>query len=190
MKKYRYIIVDVLLLVLTSVLVASLDAVYYHSNETGSTLHSDSVMQERNLGFWESVKGENKPVQLKSGNEVDRYKSNLILSKARKSFEAGNLYQALEACNKSIQIDTTNAACYFLRAEVNRLLNKDLDAISDYTKTLQLNANYYQAYLNRGILCLKTKKTAAAYFDFTKAIMIKPLKTLSFLISHAFRAVF
>lgn len=168
--------VDVLLLVLTILLMISIDVVFYRSNENNPIMRSDSASQEENMGLW--------------NREKETYKRNPLLNEVHKLLDDGKLDQALAACNKAIPEDTTNEKCYLLRAKINTLLNKDSDAITDYTKALQLNPRHYQAYLNRGILCLRIKKTAAACFDFTKAMRINPVKTVSFLFSHAFQAIF
>jgi len=182
--------VDVLLLALTMLLMISINAFFYRSNEKNTTSIADSISQKENSVLWNFLKDNDKPVRLKSTAGTASYQTNLILTKARKYMDGGELDKALEACNNAIIADSTDEECYFLTAKINTLLNKDIDAISDYSKTLQLNPRHYQAYLNRGILQLKIKKTAAAYYDFLNAIKINPLKTVSFLFSHALHSIF
>lgn len=167
----------------------SINTVFYRSNEKNIAPVSDSIAQTENSMVWNFIKERNKPIKLNSNIRKD-YKTNLILTEVRKYMDIGDLDQARVACKKAILADSTNGECYFFSAKINALSNRDIEAISDYTKTVQLNPRHYQAYLNRGILRLKIKKTAAAWYDFFSAIKIKPLKTLSFLLSYAVRSVF
>jgi tetratricopeptide (TPR) repeat protein len=83
-----------------------------------------------------------------------------------------------------------NANGYYLRAEINTRLYRNTAAINDYSKTLILNPDYFQAYLNRGLLCMKGRKLVNAIFDFANAIKINPLKSIGFLVSHFVKSIF
>jgi tetratricopeptide (TPR) repeat protein len=94
------------------------------------------------------------------------------------------------ACNKAILIDSTDATGYYLRAQINTQLNKNNEAIKDYTRTLKLSPNHFQAYLNRGMLCMQQKNRLSAFVDFVNAIKISPIKSVSFLLSCSFNNIF
>ena len=103
---------------------------------------------------------------------------------------SGNLDSALSACNKAVLNDSADARGYYLRAVINAGLGRNKEAINDYSKAVKLNPDFFQAYLDRGLLSLKEKQTLKAFLDFASAIKINPLKSSSFLISRSFKSIF
>jgi tetratricopeptide (TPR) repeat protein len=116
--------------------------------------------------------------------------TNPPFNKALAFKNAGIPDSALIACNKAISIDSTDATGYYLRAQINTQLNKNNEAIKDYTRTLKLSPNHFQAYLNRGMLCMQQKNRLSAFIDFVNAIKISPVKSVSFLLSCLFNSIF
>jgi len=125
-----------------------------------------------------NLKTENKEVTNPLFNEALTFKN------------SGNPDSALVACNKAISIDSIDATGYYLRAQINTQLNKNNEAIKDYTRTLKLSPNHFQAYLNRGMLCMQQKNRLSAFVDFVNAIKISPIKSVSFLLSCSFNSIF
>jgi tetratricopeptide (TPR) repeat protein len=82
---------------------------------------------------------------------------------------------------KAMVIDPTGAEYYFGRGRAYMQLNKNAEAIADYTKVIQLEGNTANApknlaitFHNRGLLYGITGKNALAIADLTKAIIIRP----------------
>ena len=115
---------------------------------------------------------------------------NPVFHEAMKFKNAGELDSALLSCNKALGIDSTDATGYYLRAQINTQLDRNSDAIKDYTRTLNLNPKHFQAYLNRGILCMHQKNSLSAWIDFMNAIKISPFKSMSFLLSSLLNSIF
>lgn len=82
---------------------------------------------------------------------------------------------------KAMAIDPTGAEYYFGRGRAYMQLNKNVEAIADYTKVIQLEGgtanapkNLAVTYYNRGLLYGITGKNALAITDLTKAINLRP----------------
>ena len=54
-------------------------------------------------------------------------------------------------------------------------------AITDYTKSIELDSNYADAYINRGIAKNKLRNHSGAIADFTKAIELEPNNTYPYI---------
>jgi tetratricopeptide (TPR) repeat protein len=68
-----------------------------------------------------------------------------------------------------------DAEFYFKRGRENNILNRYQEAVDDYTRAIQLNPPYLDAFLQRGTLCYKIlKRYEEALTDFDKAIEIDP----------------
>jgi tetratricopeptide (TPR) repeat protein len=85
------------------------------------------------------------------------------------------------AYTKAISIDPTEAEYYFGRGRAYMQLDRNSEAIADYTKVIQLEGktpnaarNLSVAFHNRGLLYGMTGKYAAAIADLSKAIDLSP----------------
>jgi tetratricopeptide (TPR) repeat protein len=188
MKKNKYIMVDLILLGLTIALMTLLEVVFYPSNPNDPSVNAESVSVKGNKDFSVLSNNKDQSFELNSGkhsNVTDQIFKEAVLYK-----NTGELDAALSSCNKAITIDSAEARGYFLRAQINTQLDRNLEAIKDYTMTLKFNPNLFQAYLNRGLLCMKQKERLKAFFDFFNAFRISPLKSTSFLLLHAINNIF
>jgi tetratricopeptide (TPR) repeat protein len=113
-----------------------------------------------------------------------------IFKETLTSMNTGNPDLALISCNKALSVDSSNAKGYYLRALINTQLDRKTDAIKDYSMALKLNPDFFQVYLNRGLLSMKEKQSLKALLDFISAIKINPLKSFWFLISRSFKSIF
>lgn len=91
-----------------------------------------------------------------------------------KALEARQYDQAAQLFTQAVQADPTDYAAHFHLALAESLLGKDLDAIPEYQKTLDLKPGLYQAELNLGILLLRVKRAAAAAPHLKAAVEAKP----------------
>jgi tetratricopeptide (TPR) repeat protein len=180
MKKNKYIVVDLLLLGLTIVLMLLFGVIFYSGNSESTIPETDSVSVtvRKDLSLLGEGEDKMKPTDIR--------KTDQMIKEALVWVNADKLDSAMTICDKAMLIDSTDTRVYFLKAKINTLLNRNPDAIKNYTITLKLNPKHYQAYLNRGLLCLKEKKRLNALFDFMEAVKLKPLKTLSFILLQPF----
>ena len=188
MKKNKYILVDLLLLGLTIALMILFEVTFYPSPQKDSGGNTEASTGKGTRNLWMTDDGFEQHA-LEKPNKVSS-KTDQLLKETLAYKKTGAFHSALESCNKAIAIDSTDAREYYLRAMINTQLYRNTAAINDYSKTLKLNPDYFQAYLNRGLLCLKTRKLVNAIFDFANAIKINPLKSIGFLVSHSVKSIF
>jgi tetratricopeptide (TPR) repeat protein len=188
MKKNKYILVDLMLLGLTVALMILFEVTFYSSTQKDASEKTETSAGKKTTNLWMTDDGFEqhmigKPDKVSSKTEQ-------LLKETMAYKKNGALHSALESCNKAIAIDSTDAREYYLRAMINTQLYRNAAAINDYSKTLKLNPDYFQAYLNRGLLCVKTRKIVNAIFDFANALKINPLKSIGFLFSHSVKSIF
>ena len=84
-----------------------------------------------------------------------------------------NFEVALENFNKALKIDPTLVGVIYNRANLCSILRSSEQA--------EIQPEYYEAYVNRGIVYLEQKQDAhAAIADFTKAIEIDPAQVQAY----------
>lgn len=89
--------------------------------------------------------------------------------------EHGQPEKAIEGYQRILEIDKTKAVAYFNIGYVNLVyLEKLPEAKENFTKAIELNPNYFEAYCNRGIACEQMKDLKRAELDFRKALEIQP----------------
>ena len=92
-----------------------------------------------------------------------------------------NFEVALENFNKALKIDPTLVGVIYNRANLCSILRSSEQAIADYNLAIEIQPEYYEAYVNRGIVYLEQKQDAhAAIADFTKAIEIDPAQVQAY----------
>jgi len=75
--------------------------------------------------------------------------------------------------DKAIEIEPNNAKYYFARGWTNSLLLNHREAISNYTKAIELDSSFAIAYVKRGYeVSIEFNNHAEAILDFDKAIKI------------------
>jgi len=93
----------------------------------------------------------------------------LLLSQAtdfavegQKALDAGQYETAAEAFRKAIAADPADYTAHFNLALADGLLGRDVEAIAEYRRTLELKPDLYEAELNCGMLLLRRKDAGAA----------------------------
>ncbi len=81
---------------------------------------------------------------------------------------------ALQAFNKSIQLNPNNAESFYQRGNANYDLKKYPEAIADYSQTIALNPKYFDAYFNRGLARYDFNDKRGAIEDYTQALNLQP----------------
>jgi tetratricopeptide (TPR) repeat protein len=92
--------------------------------------------------------------------------------KARAEAELGKKDEALKNFEQAIKLKSDYVDAYFFRAMLYHKLNDD-KAISDYSKTIELDPKRTLAYFKRGMLFYTKKQNENALKDFNKAIELK-----------------
>lgn len=78
--------------------------------------------------------------------------------------------KALDAVNRNIELDSSIARNYLLRAYINTRLNNYRTVLQDYDKCLSLNMVYRDAYYWRGLARIALNQKAQGCEDILKAI--------------------
>lgn len=86
----------------------------------------------------------------------------------------GDMSGAMEAFNKSIQLNPKDAEAFYRRANTNYDQKKYDEAIADYSQAITVNPKYIQAYFNRGLTRSEIKDFRGAIADYTELLKIQP----------------
>jgi len=86
----------------------------------------------------------------------------------------GKISEALEANQKSLQINPQDEEVYFNLANTLKDLNRGEEALVYYKKAINLKPDYLEAYNNLGIILRELKKFKEAEANYIKAIQINP----------------
>lgn len=81
---------------------------------------------------------------------------------------------ALADYDKAIDLDSTDAEIYSLRATSNEQLGNKTNALTDYSMVIQINPSNAEAYYFRGNIKESLDDVNGAIQDFTKATEMKP----------------
>ena len=177
-----------MLLGITIALMIVFNVVFYPADKSGSSVNSLNASRKETKSLWGFDSDKDQNIKPKPGQYSA--KTDQIFKEAMTYKNTDDLDSALTSCNKALIVDSTDAKGYYLRAVINSGLGRNDEAINDYSKAVKLNPDFFQAYLDRGLLSLKEKQPLKAFLDFSSAIKINPIKSLSFLISHSFKSIF
>jgi tetratricopeptide (TPR) repeat protein len=87
----------------------------------------------------------------------------------------GRIEEALESYRTIRSIDSTWADPYYNQGYIYLLINENLDsAVWFFSRAVELDPGYYQAYNNLGLAYEKKKDLANAKYYYTKAVEINP----------------
>ncbi len=84
------------------------------------------------------------------------------------------LTQMLDGTNRALAVNPHDKAALFRRAYLFGTIGCTDSAISDLTKTLQLDANYAPAYTERAVCYIDQKNYPLALADLNRAIQLNP----------------
>lgn len=105
---------------------------------------------------------------------LDPSNTKIFLNRGNTHFFLKNFDRALVDINKSLELKEIPLG-YYSRAKVLEAIGETDKAIIDYTKAVELNGQFAEAYSNRGLLYGKKRSVESALKDFTRAISIDPL---------------
>jgi tetratricopeptide (TPR) repeat protein len=90
------------------------------------------------------------------------------------AMSAGNLTEAMNSFNRSIELDRGYFPAYIERGNIKDASSDLPGAIADYTIAITLNPQAAPAFYNRGTVLSKSGKHQAAIADYNQAIHINP----------------
>ena len=114
-------------------------------------------------------KGENKAarsefLKIKVPNQFSRYAEVMMLR------DAGKSSQAMEACQKAIDMDQSHPFPYNLKGGIHMDRLEYTEAAAAFKKAIQLSPDFYPAYANLGFAFLKLKDISSAEGYFRRAL--------------------
>jgi predicted TPR repeat methyltransferase len=89
-------------------------------------------------------------------------------------YRAGKFAEALDAYNRSIQLDPGNPKAYVGRGSSHKNLGHKREALADYSRAIELDPAYSNAWMNRGSFYYENGDFRAALSDYDKAIEANP----------------
>ncbi len=103
-------------------------------------------------------------------------------NRATANFTLGNFKDAADDATQALnlELDRPQPDFVLLRAKSYAGINKFREAIADFDRSLELNPELVEAYVERGVLLAKNKRYDAAIADFDRAIEMDPKNAEAF----------
>ena len=132
--------------------------------------HIDKGIQLGNVGeFQKAISEFNKVLQLDPKN-IHAYNNLGVVY-----FSLGNVDGVISSCTKAINLGIADANMYFFRGLMyGKYKYKDVKAIEDYSKAIELNPNFTRAYLNRAFAYSFLNMQDKAIADYNKVVELSP----------------
>jgi tetratricopeptide (TPR) repeat protein len=105
---------------------------------------------------------------------------NQLINKAKKEIETNNFDQAIEDCEKALELDSTHIDAYFYIGIANSHKAQYDEAIASFKKALDLTKNHAKSWNHMGLVYNKKKEYDEAIESYEKAIEIEPIYTEAF----------
>lgn len=108
-----------------------------------------------------------------TAGEHDDLMAQAAVDRAKAAYNSGNYDAAVEGYTAALKVKSGDARLYYNRGLAYFKDNKDLDAVADFSKALELAPQFILAHLNRGRTYLRLSRFEDSLQDFTKAIELK-----------------
>lgn len=95
-----------------------------------------------------------------------------IFNKCEKLLNSTKYEEVLKLLSSKTLLKHNNPSLYVLKAHTLQLLNRQEEAVQNYSKAIELNNKYFDAYVNRGVIYSQMNKNEEALKDFNKAVEI------------------
>lgn len=119
------------------------------------------------------------------GQKASDYLKAALTATKQKNYQESIIY-----CDLALNESSTFTLAYFYRG-YNKFMIKDYtSAIIDFSVCIDLNSDYLDAFLYRGLCYQKIGKNLAATRDYNLARQIDAMETLAFITGNIFRAGF
>jgi len=126
-----------------------------------------------------------------SNLNLDRYKEHLTIyeqdirlspndirvhiDRAKFFYEIKHYYEeALIACERAIQLDSSNAKAYIKKAGINYELKRYEEALATYNQAIRLEPNQEKAYIDKGKTLYELRRYSEALAAYEQAIILEP----------------
>ncbi len=86
----------------------------------------------------------------------------------------GRAHQGLELMNQAIELDATNGYFHYLNAKGQVSAAQPEAALASFKEAVNLNPQYYPAYLEMGLLLAENRRFDEAYQAFSHALEVNP----------------
>jgi predicted Zn-dependent protease len=98
----------------------------------------------------------------------------------RAALSRNDARRALRQADEALKIEPREALFYGLRADAETRLRRYDDALEDYTQAIERNADYFQFYLQRGLLHRRAGDEDLARSDLEKSVSLLPTSVANF----------
>lgn len=116
------------------------------------------------------------------GQKASDYLNAALIATKQKNYQQSIMY-----CDLALNVSSTYSLAYFHRG-YNKFIMKDYaSAIIDFSVCIDLNSDYLDAFLYRGLCYQKIGKNLAATRDYNLARQIDAMETLAFITGNMFR---
>ena len=126
----------------------------------------------------EALEATNKAIEITKDPNPIAYKNHatilFTLNESPKS-----LKEALKSINRSIELNP-NADTYNLRGAIKQNIGDSAGALTDFSKAIELNKDYANAWSNRGAAKMVLGNYSGAFTDANKAIELEPDNAASY----------
>jgi serine/threonine protein kinase/tetratricopeptide (TPR) repeat protein len=93
---------------------------------------------------------------------------------AREYEKQGNPRKALPLLQEATRRDPRSFSAWFVQGDCHDALAQDADAVACFSACIALRPDFYPAWLNRGLSCLKQRFYERACSDFDRVISLRP----------------
>ncbi len=144
-----------------------------YSEELKNKPNDVKLLYNRGRAYQEHGDLERAQSDFESALKNDPSNSQVLLSLSTIQLDQKNYASALLYATKAEEIPGAPAMASFLKARALHQLGMPEDALKAYGNAIQLNRNFGQAYLNRGLLKIALERKKQACEDFKLAMALE-----------------
>lgn len=160
-------------------------SIYRESGDTSRAISSLQTAVEQNNKYVDAFydlgilyAGRKNPIAIEYYNNVLQLEpdhKNTLYAKAKLYQDLNKINEALEQYEAIVKTDNTCYNCYYNMGAISLEIKKDpKEALKAFTKAIEINPNYVEAYFARGYTYSKLKDKESAKADYTMCLKIVP----------------
>jgi tetratricopeptide (TPR) repeat protein len=97
-----------------------------------------------------------------------------LLLRCRARAQMGALPEALDDCDRALELNDSNARIYEQRGQVQVRLNDDAGALADYDAAIRLDRQSAVAYRGRAWVLMALERSPEGLLSFDRAVALDP----------------